>query len=208
MTTNQVESRKLHLADRNVPVCENLLDLGAGYGIYLPHLTRKAKRVVAVEANEGLCSAIKELGYEAILADARSLPFRDGAFECVWASEIIEHLPSLDFLAEIERVNRKTIVITMPNPWSPHYKRDPTHILKYSLLSLSKFLRARSKGSDWRYKMRGLGFYWIPGPGFVKRLTMYATYYLPWFSPTIAVVGRASADALARATSKDRVDNR
>jgi len=190
MAAKQVEKRKLELISRNVPACKNILDLGAGDGAYLPHLAHKAGMVVALEINRDLCSVIKTDGFEVILADARFIPFKSHAFECVWASEIVEHTPSLDIFSEVERVSQGTIVITMPNPLSPHYKRDSTHVLKYSLFSLSRFLKARSKTTDWRYAMRGLGFYWIPAPGFVKKLSAYITYYLPYLSPTIAILGK------------------
>jgi SAM-dependent methyltransferase len=189
MTSKQVESRKLELICRSMSSCGRILDLGAGDGAYLPHLARKAERVVAIEISRELCNLIKADGFEAVLADARFIPFTDDAFDCVWASEIVEHTPSFNMVEEIERVTRQTIVITMPNPWSPHYKRDETHVLKYSLFSFSNYLRGRSKNSRWSYMLRGLGFYWVPLPGFIKKLTAYLTYYLPWFSPTVYVLG-------------------
>jgi SAM-dependent methyltransferase len=189
MSFKQVESRKLELINRSVPSCDSILDLGAGDGAYLPFLAHKVGRVVAIEINRDLCGLIKADGFEAVLADARFIPFKDDAFGSVWASEIVEHTPSFNMIEEIERVTRKTIIITMPNPWSPHYKRDETHVLKYSLFSLSSYLKARRKNSNWSYKLRGLGFYWVPLPGFAKKLTAYITYYLPWFSPTVYIVG-------------------
>lgn len=189
MVAKQVETRKLELIGRSVPICGRILDLGAGDGAYSSHLARKAGMVIALEINRDLCGVIKADGFEVVLADARFIPFKNDAFGCVWASEIVEHTLSLDIFDEIERVSRGTIVATMPNPLSPHYKRDSTHVLKYSLFGLSRFLKARSKTTDWRYKMRGLGFYWVPAPKFVKKLSAYVTYYLPWFSPTVAILG-------------------
>ena len=203
MIGKEAESRKLELVNRFIPLCDDILDLAAGDGVYLPHLAGRGKRVVAVEISRDLCDVIRSRGYQPIMAHAWFLPFRDDAFDCVWASEIIEHLPTLDTFSEIERVARGDIVITMPNPWSPHYKRDPTHVLRYSLFSLARFLRHRVRDSQWRYRIRGLGFYWIPGPGFFKTLTRYATYYLPWLSPTISVIGRSTRGIPAGANSED-----
>jgi len=53
--------------------------------------------------------------------------------------------------------------------------------------------------------MRGLGFYWIPGPSFFKTLTKYATYYLPWLSPTISLVGRRTGAMMTGASAEDAV---
>jgi len=205
MEMKSEEPRKLDLIRRFVPSCENVLDLAAGDGVYLPHLARKGKRVVALEINRDLCDVIKGRGFQPVMAHAWFLPFREDAFDCVWASEIIEHLPTLDTFDEIERIAKGNIVITMPNPWSPHYKRDPTHVLKYSLLILAGFLRRRAGYSQWRYRMRGLGFYWIPGPGFFKTLTKHATYYLPWLSPTISLVGRRTGAMMTGASAEDAV---
>ena len=190
MPFRQVESRKLELISKYISSCGWLLDLGAGNGAYLPYLARNAERVIAIEISRDLCNLIKSDGYEAVLADARFIPFKNDAFDCVWASEIIEHTPSFDVIVEIERVARRTILATMPNPWSPHYKRDPTHVLKYSLFSLTGFLKSRSKDGKWFYRVRGLGFYWVPVPHIIKKLTSYLTYYLPILSPTIYIEGR------------------
>jgi len=203
MEMKSEEPRKLDLIRRFVPSCENVLDLAAGDGVYLPHLARKGKRVVALEINRDLCDVIKRRGFQPVMAHAWFLPFREDAFDCVWASEIIEHLPTLDTFGEMERVAKGNIVVTMPNPWSPHYERDPTHVLKYTLFSLAGFLRRRAGYSQWRYRMRGLGFYWIPGPGFFKRLTKYATYYLPWLSPTISITGCSTRGIPGGAGGKD-----
>ena len=192
MTSKQVESRKLELISRSIPPCGRILDLGAGDGAYLPYLARKAERLVAIEIDRELCDLIRADGFEVTLADARFIPFKDNAIDCIWASEIVEHTTSFNMIEEMERVARKIIVITMPNPWSPHYKRDATHVLKYSLFSLSRYLKVRGKDSEWSYKLRGLGFYWVPLPGFAKKLTAYLTYYLPWFSPTVYIVGTNS----------------
>ena len=199
----EAESRKLELVNRFIPLCDDILDLAAGDGVYLPHLAGRGKRVIAVEISRDLCDVIRGRGFQPIMAHAWFLPFRDDTFDCVWASEIIEHLPTFDTFAEIERVARGNIVITMPNPWSPHYNRDPTHVLRYSLFSLARFLRHRRRGSQWRYRMRGLGFYWIPGPSFFKTLTRYATYYLPWLAPTVSIIGRSTTEIPGDANAGD-----
>ena len=199
----EAESRKLELVNRFIPLCDDILDLAAGDGVYLPHLAGRGKRVVAVEISRDLCDVIRGRGYEPIMAHAWFLPFRDNTFDCVWASEIIEHLPTFDTFGEIERVARGNIVITMPNPWSPHYKRDPTHVLRYSLFSLARFLRHRRRDSQWLYRVRGLGFYWIPGPGLFKTITRYVTYYLPWLSPTVSVIGRRISGIQGGADAED-----
>jgi ubiquinone/menaquinone biosynthesis C-methylase UbiE len=135
MAEFKVESRKLDLIKRHLPECGVVLDLGAGDGVYIPLLMKKAERVVGLEINKSLCRSIISRGYEVVQANARFIPFKDNTFDCVWASEIVEHTPSFDIFCEIERVSRSKVVVTMPNPWSPYCKRDSIHMLKYSLFS-------------------------------------------------------------------------
>jgi SAM-dependent methyltransferase len=100
---------------------ETLLDIGCGTG----YITDKIKRsvdtgVVCCDVDfTRLLFAKKEFGLETVLADVRSLPFKNGAFDTVLATEVIEHIPDLHpALEEIERVAGNNVIITVPNdPW-------------------------------------------------------------------------------------------
>jgi ubiquinone/menaquinone biosynthesis C-methylase UbiE len=53
-----------------------------------------------------------------VLSDVRALPFKSKSFDCVVATEVLEHLGKKDgskMLKEIERVARKKILMTTPN---------------------------------------------------------------------------------------------
>jgi ubiquinone/menaquinone biosynthesis C-methylase UbiE len=56
-------------------------------------------------------------------ADARALPFADGAFDFAHSSAVLEHVGSRDsqakMLSELWRVSRKGIFATTPNRWFP-----------------------------------------------------------------------------------------
>lgn len=188
-TKNRIEPRKLFLIQIKLPYCHIILDLGSGSGVYIPYLSKKAKHVVALDIKKGTPTEVTREGYEFVLADARSIPFRNGIFDALWASEIVEHFNCLEPLDELERVTNKTILITMPNPLSPHFKGDPTHILKYSVRGLEKYFKNRSKTTSNKYVIRGLGFDVIPMPKIVKMLTTFATWFIPILSPTIVVIG-------------------
>lgn len=185
----RVEPRKVRLIQREVPPCYIIFDLGAGPGVYIPHLLKKAKHVVALDINKKNSTEVAQKGYEIVLADAKNLPFRNEAFDVLWASEIVEHFESLKPLDELERVTSKIILITMPNPLSPHFKRDPTHLLKYSVISLEKYFKKRSKTTPNKYVIRGLGFDEIPIPKSLKLITTLATWFIPVLAPTITVIG-------------------
>ena len=58
-------------------------------------------------------------------SDVHSLPFPDNAFDCVFASHLIEHLDTpIGALKEWIRVSKKKIVLIMPKPHAEHAKDD------------------------------------------------------------------------------------
>jgi len=188
-TKKRAEPRKVYLIQNKLPSCYIIFDLGAGSGVYIPYLSQKAKHVVALDINKKDYEEVARKGNEFVLADAKHLPFRNEIFDALWASEIVEHFESLKPLDELERVTKKIILITMPNPLSPHFKRDPTHLLKYSVISLEKYFKKRSKRTSNKYMIRGLGFDEVPIPKIMKLFTMFATWFIPILSPTITVIG-------------------
>jgi SAM-dependent methyltransferase len=188
-----LEYRKIRLIDHLMPSGPgSFLDLGSGSGVYLPLLARKGTRVVGLDASHDLCRLSKSQGFDIVVGDAMHLPFRDYVFDGVWASEVLEHLPSLDVLDDLEKIAKQCIVATIPNPYSRNYKADSSHKLRYTISSLKVFLKART---GWSYTVLGLGIEWPSAPGgvrlpkSVKLLSYYLTYYLPWLAPTICIAG-------------------
>ncbi|MEM2145330.1 MAG: hypothetical protein QW279_08210, partial [Candidatus Jordarchaeaceae archaeon] len=74
-------------------------------------------------------------------------------------------------------------------PLSPHFKEDATHLLKYSVMSLMKYFKNRTKKTSREYAIRGLGFDELPMPKIIKLFTTFATWLIPTISPTIVVIG-------------------
>ncbi len=113
---------------------DRLLDMGCGAGRHAYEAARRGARVVALDADDvevkttaGLMHAMEESGEiergcgTSTVANALKLPFVDGAFDRVIASEILEHIPPDTIaIAELARVLKPggTIAITVPR-WGP-----------------------------------------------------------------------------------------
>ena len=110
---------------------DRLLDLGCGFGRHAFEALRRGARVVAcdmavpeLEQVAATAFAMKEAGEIAptlsctsVNGDGTKLPFADGSFDRIIASEVIEHVPDDGAaLSEFIRVLRPggTIAITVP----------------------------------------------------------------------------------------------
>lgn len=108
-----------------------LLDLGCGFGRHAYEAARRGARVVALDFGQAEVEGVRdtlaamrdagELTADAetgvVRGDAFALPFADGTFDRIIASEILEHLtPDTAAMAELARVLRPggTIAVTVP----------------------------------------------------------------------------------------------
>ena len=187
----------------SLPAVEVALDVGAANGEYIPHLLTRAMRVVAVDLDPRRVEQLRGRFAEdprvtVVHASIEDLPFEDRSFGLVWASEIVEHLPTLDgSLRELERVARSRIVATLPAPRGPYRYLDPTHRLAYSAESLRKELALRP---GWSYSVEGLGGclpQWLGADGFRERWLRFSRLR-PWAAWTLLVCGYRHADLVLR----------
>lgn len=95
---------------------ESTLDLGCGRGFLLGQLADHGlHNLTGVDVYDD----VDPRGWRYVRGDlTRRLPFEDGAYECVIAGEIIEHVPNPDdLLREIRRVLRPggLVLVSTPN---------------------------------------------------------------------------------------------
>src|SRR5215204_393159 len=112
-----------------------VIDVGCGAGRHSFEAYRRGADVVAFDRNaadlndiDEILQAMKDQGEvpasaraEAVKGDALDLPYADGIFGCVIASEILEHVPEDDrAIAELVRVLKPggALAITVPR-WLP-----------------------------------------------------------------------------------------
>jgi SAM-dependent methyltransferase len=111
---------------------DTLLDLGCGFGRHAFAAARRGAEVVALDAGSEEVAGVRdtfgamvdagELDGEsaraaAVQGDALRLPFPDGAFDRVIASEVLEHIPDdVAAMTELARVLRPggTMAVTVP----------------------------------------------------------------------------------------------
>ena len=113
---------------------EVLLDVGCGQGRHTFEALKRGASVVSVDLDRSRLTEVRAMT-RALLeggeidasvsnlaqeADALRLPFQDGAFDRVIASEVLEHITSDEIaLAEIQRVLRPggVAAVTIPRRW-------------------------------------------------------------------------------------------
>jgi len=88
---------------------KNILEIGIGNKTVSNYLKERGMSVTTCDFDATL--------EPDVVADIRSLPFRDEMFDLVTAFEVLEHLPFKDFktsLLEMKRVTRERIIVSIP----------------------------------------------------------------------------------------------
>ena len=109
-----------------------LLDLGCGRGRHTFEALRRGASVVASDLDAGVLKEVRDMaaamqlegqtdaGCGCVPGDATQLPFADGTFDRVIASEVFEHIPDdATGYQEVARVTRRggLVAVTVPRFW-------------------------------------------------------------------------------------------
>jgi len=92
---------------------ETIVDVGCGDGA----ITNALGRHWSVTGVDSSREALKYVTTEAVLADARELPFADASFDLTMSSQMLEHLDDGIYraaLGELRRVAREYLLISVP----------------------------------------------------------------------------------------------
>ncbi len=107
----------------------SLLDVGAGHGVFLEEL-RSARGIagIGIEVTPAKVDYGRSRGLDMRLGDAARLEFPNAAFDAVLSSEVLEHLPFGTYeaaLAELARVAREWVIVTVPHSERRRFLRCP-----------------------------------------------------------------------------------
>lgn len=153
-SSRQHKSEKIvALLDRDLKLAESdVLDLGAGAGLFSSYVKPQAKSVVAADRD---ISQFVPDDIEIQATEGTKLPFQDGSFDLVVYNHVIEHVglrhEQAEALIEIRRVLRPDgcLYLAVPNRYTfiePHYGLPFLSWLPQSIAN--KWVAATGK-NDW-----------------------------------------------------------
>jgi 2-polyprenyl-3-methyl-5-hydroxy-6-metoxy-1,4-benzoquinol methylase len=147
-----------------VPKNADLLDVGTGDGVLASKLMDSVKKFFGLDISEGRilrCAETYNKGHF-IIADAEELPFKEESFDCIVASEIIEHLIEPErFVLSAYHILKRDGILIVSTPSALFYENNLAEILKdqhlhtFSPRSLKKLLKKTGFETG---KMNGIGF--------------------------------------------------
>lgn len=117
MVTDETNIKRIKSTIELIPKdVKSLLDVGCGNGVFLNSLfDRKMK--MDLTGTDRSHTALKYVKTKKVQSDITNLPFNDNEFDCVSCLEVIEHLPHTVYesaLAELVRVSKRFIIISVP----------------------------------------------------------------------------------------------
>jgi SAM-dependent methyltransferase len=96
----------------------SLLDVGAGDGRLAAAIGQRRADLALLVVTDRSLTGLSRSRAARVAASGDALPFPSGSFDVVTACEVLEHLPPSIFgatCAELGRVARHTVVVTVPN---------------------------------------------------------------------------------------------
>lgn len=104
----------------HLPGINSVLEIGPGHGIFSAVANNHYSNYIAVESNRLIAKTVASCNYQVCLSFVPPLPFISSHFDVVYASHVIEHMPSppvaLEFVQEACRVLRPGGLLALSAP--------------------------------------------------------------------------------------------
>jgi len=108
-----------------------VLDVGCATGIYVDLLARLGHDARGIDCSEELVAFARAQRRGTFdVGDAEALPYPDDAFDTVLAFDVLEHVDDARALAEIARVARRRVLLSVPAE-TPKALRDAGLLLRH-----------------------------------------------------------------------------
>ena len=128
-----------------------VLDAGCGVGSMGEVLGERCGHYVGVDVNHHVLRfSAPEARRSYVQASGLSLPFIERSFDCIFAFDVLEHLPGglpdqVRFLTELRRVLKPmgTILFTTPNYWYPYDAHSRAYFAHYLPVRLADWIHRR-----------------------------------------------------------------
>ena len=182
--------------------CSSLLDVGCGFNSPVRMLPHRPKRLVGVDGFQPVIEQSRqaEIHDEYIQSSILELDkcFEPSSFDCVLASDLIEHLTKEDglkLLAQMETISKESVIIFTPNGFLPQGEEFGNPMQKhisgwtvkemrdrgYKIIGIGgiKFLRGEMAKIRWRPRR-----FWL----MVSLLSQFVTTKFPCLSFSILCV--------------------
>ncbi len=148
-----------------------LLDVGCGAQPYRALQQAHCRTWVGLETDRGRYHHCPPTVY----GNALELPFRDGSFDTVFTSQVLEHVPEPGQMrAEMARVLRPggSLIVTAPHIWGVH--EAPADYFRFTAYGLQYLARRAGVEPQWTRAMAG---YWVTAGArfcyYLQRLERY-----------------------------------
>ena len=124
-----------------------VLDIGCGIGEFLERYPNS----LGIDINPFVVTHCQQQGYSCCVSGAYPLPFADSSFDGVLASNILEHLDSVETaVSQAARILKPGGILAITVPQEAGFKHDDTHVqmLKQSdLAQIAKSVNLHQKQS-------------------------------------------------------------